>query len=251
MRKIIEPPLVLKLPDGSTVEYKDIVEPAFKEFLARCAPYTITAQSGAQVPYALYKAVDYVVRNRIPGAFVECGVWSGGSSLLAALSFKHFGDTSRELFMYDTYAGMPEPSEIDCDWDGKSALAEWKRLRDKGERWGDGGSLALVKATVQSSGYPTDKLIFVEGMVEDTIPSLAPECISILRLDTDLYDSTLHELEHLYPRLAQGGVLIIDDYGYFLGAREAVDQYILMTGAKLLLNRIDASVRVAIKTEAS
>ena len=244
-------PLKVKLRDGTETEYKDITDPVFKEIFRRCAPFTITANTGAHVPYALYKAVEYVVEHDIPGDFVECGVWAGGSCLLAAISFRIFGDTSRSLYMYDTFDGMPEPSENDMDWDGNPAWAAWKAHRDSGKRWGFGGALAVVKATVGSSEYPDDQLIYIEGMVEDTIPEVAPKEISILRLDTDLYESTRHELEHLYPRLSVGGVLIIDDYGYFKGAREAVDEFLAISGAKLLLHRVDASVRVAVKVEAT
>ena len=242
-------PLRVALPDGSVVDYKDMIEPAFAEFFRRCAPHTLTAQSGAQVPYAMFKAVEYVAKNRIAGDIVECGVWSGGSCLLAALSLIHFGDRTRRIYMYDTFAGMPEPSEVDLDWDGNPAWRAWKNHRDAGKRWGDGGSVAFVRSIVESSGYPSQLIVAVEGMVEDTIPANCPGTIAILRLDTDLYDSTLHELEHLYPRLARGGVLIVDDYGYFRGARAAVDQYVEMTGAKLLLSRIDASARMAVKVD--
>jgi O-methyltransferase len=85
--------------------------------------------------------------------------------------------------------------------------------------------------------------------VEDTIPGNAPDRISILRLDTDWYESTRHELEHLFPRLAKGGVLIIDDYGHWKGARQAVDEYLETQGIRLLLNRIDYTGRIAVKAE--
>jgi hypothetical protein len=86
----------------------------------------------------------------------------------------------------------------------------------------------------------------VKGKVEDTIPGHAPEQIAILRLDTDWYESTRHELEHLYPRLSSGGVLLLDDYGYWEGAREAVDEFLAQTGERLLLTRM-ASGRLAVK----
>lgn len=87
---------------------------------------------------------------------------------------------------------------------------------------------------------------YIKGMVEDTVPVRAPETISILRLDTDWYASTRHELTHLYPRLSSGGVLIIDDYGYWQGSRRAVDEFLAETGARLLLTRISAG-RIAVK----
>jgi hypothetical protein len=103
---------------------------------------------------------------------------------------------------------------------------------------------------VTSSGYPKDRFVFVEGLVEDTLPAQRPEAISLLRLDTDLHRSTLHELVHLYPLLTVGGILMIDDYGAFQGARLATDQYIEENQLKLFLSRIDVSVRLAVKPAA-
>jgi hypothetical protein len=96
-------------------------------------------------------------------------------------------------------------------------------------------------------GYPKEKLHYVQGKVEDTIPGAAPGQIALLRLDTDWYESTHHELIHLYPRLSAGGVLIVDDYGHWQGSRRAVDEWIAQTGARILLNRIDYTGRVAVK----
>src|SRR5690606_24776929 len=98
-----------------------------------------------------------------------------------------------------------------------------------------------------STGYPMERCHFVEGKVEDTIPATVPDRISLLRLDTDWYESTRHELEHLWPLLQPGGVLIIDDYGHFEGARKAVDEYFLDRSDAPLLNRIDYTGRIAIK----
>jgi O-methyltransferase len=112
-------------------------------------------------------------------------------------------------------------------------------------------SLEDVKRVMAATGYEPGKTVFVPGRVEDTIPASAPETIALLRLDTDWYQSTYHELTHLYPRLAVGGVLIIDDYGHWQGARKAVDQYIREQKLKLLLCRIDYTGRVCVKLEAS
>ena len=108
-------------------------------------------------------------------------------------------------------------------------------------------SLDEVTRNVLGTGYPADRVRFVEGLVEDTIPEQAPEEIAVLRLDTDWYESTRHQLVHLYPRLSSGGVLILDDYGCWLGARQAVDEYIEEHGLHLLLTRIDSSGRLVVK----
>ena len=88
---------------------------------------------------------------------------------------------------------------------------------------------------------------FVQGLVEDTIPDAAPEKISLLRLDTDFYQSTRHELEHLLPRLQSNGILIIDDYAVFQGSKRAVDEYFEANNLRPFLNRIDADSRLILK----
>jgi len=99
-----------------------------------------------------------------------------------------------------------------------------------------------------STKYPKDNLIFVKGKVENTIPAIIPDKISILRLDTDWYESTYHELVYLFPKLVKDGVLIIDDYGHWKGAREAINRYFQEKKIKILLNRIDYTSRIAIKS---
>jgi hypothetical protein len=100
-----------------------------------------------------------------------------------------------------------------------------------------------------STAYPGSHIHYVKGRVEDTIPKHAPQAIALLRLDTDWYESTRHELEHLFPRLVRGGVLILDDYGHWKGAKEAVDEYFAKLGRSPLLQRLDYSGRLAIKVD--
>jgi hypothetical protein len=108
-------------------------------------------------------------------------------------------------------------------------------------------SLEEVKSNLLNLGYPNDRIFFIQGKVEDTIPLQIPENISILRLDTDFYESTRHELDHLFPRLSEGGVLIVDDYGFWQGQKKAVDEYFRKNEVRMLLNRIDYLGRVGIK----
>ena len=99
------------------------------------------------------------------------------------------------------------------------------------------------------TNYPINNFQLIKGKVEDTLPGIMlPDSISLLRLDTDFYESTLHELKHLYPLLSKNGVLIIDDYGHWQGCKQAVDEYFDKENISLLLNRIDYTGRVAIKT---
>lgn len=229
------------------LDYPEINDPTFFQIARDVSQHTI---SDIAAQWALYKALEHIVKHKIPGDIVECGVWNGGSMLLAAHALRHFGDTSRKIYLYDTFEGMPEPAADDVDCQGNSALGAWQRHRDQGTRWGYGGTLDMVKAVLARANYPEDHLIFVPGMVEDTMENTLPDQIALLRLDTDLYASTYHELVHGYPKLSPGGVLIVDDYGYFLGARRATDQYIAENALPLFLTRLNASVHLAIKPAA-
>lgn len=220
-----------------------LADAGFMGMYSACMQHTMTSVSRM---YALYNAIDYVVRAHIPGDIVECGVWRGGSSMLAALVLKQSGQTGRELFLYDTYEGMTEPGGRDIDRFRQPAKLQLERATKDDLIWAY-AALQDVRTNLLSTGYPAEKLNFVKGKVEDTIPSTAPEQIALLRLDTDWYESTYHELIHLFPRLTAGGVLILDDYGHWAGAREAVDQYFREQSVSLLLNRIDYTGRIGIK----
>ena len=104
-----------------------------------------------------------------------------------------------------------------------------------------------MKEVLYGTGYPKEKIHFIRGRVEETIPGSAPPAISLLRLDTDWYDSTKIELETLYPRLSAHGVLIVDDYGVWDGARKAIDEYLESKNIKMLLQRTDYTGRMGLK----
>jgi len=206
-------------------------------------PFTMTSPERI---FALRKSVEYVVKNEVPGDIVECGVWKGGSMMAVAKTLIELNE-SRTLHLFDTFDGMTAPQGIDRDLYGQSAAAQLAvEDKDSSTVWAY-SPLEEVQRNLASVEYDPSKLVFVKGRVEETIPAQAPSQISILRLDTDWYESTYHELVHLYPRLSVGGVLIIDDYGFWEGARKAVDRYIEENRLKLLLNRIDRDGRVAIK----
>jgi O-methyltransferase len=210
------------------------------------APYTMTTPEAI---YALAEGVRYVVSTQIPGAIVECGVWRGGSMMAVARMLLDLGQTDIDLYLFDTFEGMPEPTEKDVCWTGSTAEVLLAREPKEEE------SLLRARApidhvhhAVHSVPYPASKIHFVKGKVEDTIPGQAPSQIALLRLDTDWYESTKHELVHLYPRLAVGGVLILDDYGWWRGAGQATDEYFRENGPAPLLVRIDDSgCRLAVK----
>ncbi|HEV2370140.1 MAG TPA: TylF/MycF/NovP-related O-methyltransferase [Acidimicrobiales bacterium] len=222
------------------------------ETLERARPYTMTSPERL---VALMDATSYVVQRGIPGAIVECGVWRGGSVLATIEVLLHLGVSDRDVCLYDTFEGMTEPTEADTSAfeQERSAVASWARYQRQGRRaWDwffDPGVFNLedVRQLLHKTGYPSERIHFIVGRVEDTLPDQVPESIALLRLDTDWYESTRHELVHLYPNLAEGGVLIIDDYGHWDGARRAVDEYFDAGPQRPLLARIDYTGRMGVK----
>ena len=197
----------------------------------------------------LLNAIKYLVINKIEGDIVECGVWRGGSMMAAAYALQELGDTSRHIHLFDTYEGMTPPTEKDVTFTGEKAddiLKHTPKREGPGNTWCV-ASIEDVRQNMFSTGYPQDRIHFIKGRVEDTIPASAPANIALLRLDTDWYESTAHELTHLYPRLTPQGVLILDDYGHWQGARRAVDEYFAAQKFYPLLNRLDYTGRLMIK----
>ena len=235
-------------PIGFKIVKEDYQEkyPEFLDIYEDCKPFTMTSVDRM---YALYKAVEYIIKNEIEGDFIECGVWKGGSSMLIAKTLLKFGVSNRHIWMYDTYEGMSEPTDKDKDPAGTSAEELLKKAskQDAASIWCY-SDIDEVKSHLQSTGYPIELIHFVKGKVEDSIPGVMPENpIALLRLDTDWYESTKHEMDHLYPHLVQKGILIIDDYGDWQGARKAIDEYLSEHKIAMLLNTIDYTGRIAVK----
>jgi hypothetical protein len=213
------------------------VEPEFLRVHQACAAYTCTS---FEAQYGLWRAAEYAVRCDVPGDFVECGVYKGGSVMVAAMAFSHFGDVRRRFWLYDTFEGMTEPTARDVDFSGRTPhqhLSTWSARSMDAMAY---SPLEEVRQNLARTGLAPERFVTVKGKVEDTIPGAVPDGpISILRLDTDWYESTRHELVHLFPRLSPGGVLIVDDYLFWRGSREACDEYIRQHQVKILLNRLD------------
>jgi hypothetical protein len=203
--------------------------------------WTMTSHSKV---FALIVAVRYIVDQRVPGAMVECGVWRGGSMQAVARTLLGRGISDRELDLFDTFEGMPPPTEEDRRLRGPAARELMESRPRTSNIWAIAG-LDDVQAGMARTGYPAERIHYHAGRVQDTIPAQAPERIALLRLDTDWYASTRHELAHLYDRLAPGGVLIIDDYDYWEGSRRATDEFLAEHGDQPLLVPID-SARIAV-----
>ncbi len=228
------------------VTMKDQVTPdigkdsVFMDLFEQVKPYTMTS---VEALFALYTSVNYVLDREIPGDILECGVWRGGSALLAALIMKARNVSDRQLYLYDTFQGMPTPTEFDVDKYGRTGF-------EMMEQYGDDigwcyASLEDVQAAFSVHNFDFE-IHFVQGDVIETLERIKPEIISVLRLDTDWYESTALEFQLLYPRLSTGGVLIVDDYGCWAGSRKATDDYFREVPGPML-TRIDKEVRLGIK----
>jgi hypothetical protein len=216
----------------------------------RAQPYSMTPPARL---VAVMDAVEYVASRGVPGAFVECGVWLGGSVLMMILALQRLGLVDRDVYLYDTFEGMTEPTAADTSRFDGAASDIWQQASASGQRAFDYlfnpemFRLDKVREVIHATGYPEARIHFVVGPVEETVPGTAPDEIALLRLDTDWYESTRHEMAHLYPRLSPGGVLIVDDYGHWEGARRAVDEHLATAGETLLLSRIDYSARIGVR----
>jgi hypothetical protein len=208
-------------------------------------PYTMTSPERVKV---LLDALNYVVLNNIPGDYVECGVWKGGSSLAVSLMLEKLSNYNINLWLFDTFSGMSKPTSIDVDNKGNKAAVRLEN-EDKitSSVWAY-SELDEVKSNMGISKFPKSNIKYIKGKVEDTLlMDDIPEQISILRLDTDWFESTKIELEILYPKLVKGGIIIIDDYGHWKGSKKAVDEYLNKNNIKVFLHRIDYTARLFVK----
>lgn len=236
--------LNLKIIDEKS-NYKDF-DKRFNKIYSFCKKETMTSIERMN---SLYEAVKYIEKNNIPGDIVECGVWRGGSSMLVAKTLKSLNSENRSIYLYDTFSGMSEPTENDFKegLNKKDVFNMWKKSQSNSYNDWCYAPISVVKNNLFKTKYNKDKLVFIKGKVEETIPKKIPKKISILRLDTDWYESTYHELTHLFPLLVKGGVLIIDDFGSWQGAKKAVLDYFEENNIKIFLNRIDYTGRIGIK----
>jgi O-methyltransferase len=166
--------------------------------------------------YNLYSSLRYIFDNRIDGHLVECGVYLGGCvMLMEEMCLRYDYSKTRKIFAFDTFAGFAGSDKgVDI------VLATGTPMGAK--RWPDFSAASI--GNMQHVGF--DRLRVIKGNVLDTVPQTDIDRIALLRLDTDTYETTRCELEHFHGRVVPGGVTIIDDYGFSLGCKKAVDEYI-------------------------
>jgi O-methyltransferase len=163
----------------------------------------------------LQECIDDALTNDVPGDFIEAGVWRGGTTIFMRALLRVRGDTTRTVWVADSFQGLPRPRP-----DVYPA--------DEGDQHHTRPSLAVgleeVKASFERYGLLDDQVRFLEGWFSDTLPSAPIERLAVMRLDGDMYESTMDALEALYDRLSPGGHVIIDDY-VLAGCRAAVDEF--------------------------
>lgn len=234
------------LKNGVLRAFPPDFDPSMINTIRAVSAFTMTSHERL---FALIQAVRHVVGARIPGDIVECGVWRGGSMMAVAHTLGQMRSLDRDLYLFDTFEGMSRPTDADRDYAGRSAERRFRRSQTSSDsaRWCEANA-ADVRRNLLATGYPEGRIHLVPGKVEATIPAEAPKQIALLRLDTDWFESTRHELQHLFPRLASGGVLIVDDYGHWSGCRKAVDEYFAQFKHPVLLHRVDYTGRVLVKS---
>ena len=202
---------------------------------------------------SLYQSVNYIYKNHIPGDFVECGVFKGGSAMMMAYAMQEFdmyNKNDKKLWLYDTFEGMANPSKYDENIFNQKAILELKKIKKREnikDIWAY-SSLDYVDQNILKTGIMKKNVNYIKGLVEKTLLELKPNKISLLRLDTDFYESTKIELETLYPLLEKGGILILDDYGHWKGCKKAVDEF-FENEKNIFFQQIDYSGIIGVKTK--
>jgi O-methyltransferase len=176
--------------------------------------------------------VESVLADGVRGDLIETGVWRGGTTILMRALLKVHGDTDRTVFVADSFQGLPPPEPDQWPADEGSPLHEMSFLRVPVED---------VEAAFRRFGVLDQQVKFVEGWFEETLPKLNDRIWSVIRLDGDMYGSTITSLENLYPRLSPGGYVIIDDYGAVKQCKRAVDDFRERNGITEEVQRIDWS----------
>jgi hypothetical protein len=194
------------------------------QFLEYVKPYTMTSNERIE---CLFNSLEYINHNNINGDYVECGVWKGGNIIGILKYLESKSDFKSDVYLYDTFTGMTEPESVDNDLNqinAKDILHQPNILCYS--------SLEEVKSNILNiTNYPSKKkkIKYIVGDVSETLldENNIPQQISLLRLDTDWYKSTKIELEILWDKLVDGGILIIDDYGHWDGCKKAVDKFFM------------------------
>lgn len=217
---------------NSALELRDRMLPGeFARLHRQVADYSMMSHARLR---GIYEGVCEVIRRGVPGDLVECGTARGGCAALMGLTCRQRGQP-RDLWIFDTFEGLPPPSEGDPDY----ALAKTREGTCRGEYDEVRGLLERLRVL--------DGAHLVKGLFQNTVPGAAVRQIALLHLDGDWYDSTRVCLDHLYDKVSPGGVIQVDDYGHWAGARKALHEFFDERGIKAELRYLDYTGRQFIK----
>jgi hypothetical protein len=232
LHRVRDPRFVIDSGLRIMVEGWDLISPSeFSSLYRQVRSYTMCSNARLR---GLYRAVRHVVQRQIPGDIVECGSARGGSGALMGLTLRRLG-SQRDLWVFDTYEGLPAPSSQDPDFE----LAELFTGTHV-------GTLSEVRELFQRLNI-ADNVQFVKGLFQETLPGVPIGQIAVLHIDGDWYESVKVCLDCLYDKVVDGGVIQFDDYGYWKGARRATDEFLEKRGIEAALQRLDYSGRTLIK----
>jgi len=186
-----------------------------EKFYEIVQPYSITSRERI---YGLYECLEEIRKNEIKGDIVECGIYTGGNILGICEYLNYYNIIDVTVWGYDTFTGMTKPSALDVDCSGKKADDIFQQVKCE-------CSYDFVINLLKKTNFSKDKIKLIIGDVLKTLNEDTPNKISLLRLDTDWYESTKKELEILYPKLVNGGFLIVDDFGHWQGSKKATEEY--------------------------
>lgn len=232
--------------EGAVADFPPDFEPEFVEIIKKAEPFTLTSTDRL---YQLILSVKYLVENDIKGDFVECGVWRGGSVLAMVETLKLLDVGNRSLHLFDTFSStdiFEGTVSIEEDRPFNSTVEEL-RLKVEKEKIDLSVDVDDVRDLMSNTGYPSERINFHVGRIEDTLKNSHIESIALLRLDTDWYASTKIQLELLFGKVNINGIIIFDDYGFWEGHKKAVDEFLFKNGLRPLLIRNDSSCRFMIK----
>ncbi|HZO88614.1 MAG TPA: TylF/MycF/NovP-related O-methyltransferase [Chthonomonadaceae bacterium] len=222
---------LLDIP-GRLADAQDALLPGeFARFYRRVAPYTMSNKRRLR---GLYGAVNHVLAHDIPGDIVECGTARGGSAALMGLTLQARG-SHRKLWVFDTFEGLPPPTQDDPDYEFASQFTGQLRA-----------GLEEVQSLFDACGL-LEQTVFVKGLFQETLPVTPIERIAVLHIDGDWYESVKVCLETLYDRVSPGGIIQLDDYGDWAGAKKAVDEFLAARCPGERLHYLDRTGRQLVK----
>lgn len=208
---------------------KDSFDPTLREY-GWDWPSVAHSMIGCRRMGNLRQLAEETLFNQVPGDFIETGVWRGGACIYLKAVLEAYGVKDRRIWAADSFAGLPPPDEVAYPADAGDKFHTYEELAVP---------LEQVKRNFERYGLLDDQVVFLKGWFKDTLPGASTGPLAILRLDGDMYESTMDALTHLYNRVSPGGYVIVDDYRVVAGCQTAVDEFRARRGISDAIIEID------------